>query len=65
MSRIYNAYLKDKDREYAIESAKEDLQFSRYAVMLNMIDDRLELNRKAAELKVLEESGTYEDLKYL
>ena len=65
MSRIYNAYMSDEERLYAVESAREDLQFARYAVMLDMIDQKLELNKKAAELKVLSESGTYEDLEYL
>ena len=65
MSRIYNAYMSDEERLYAVESAREDLQFARYAVMLDMIDQKLNLNKKAAELKVLEESGTYDDLKYL
>ena len=65
MSRIYNAYLSDEERLYAVENAREDLQFARYAVMLDMIDQKLDLNKKAAELKVLEESGTYDDLEYL
>lgn len=65
MGRIYNAYLEDAEREMMIESAKNDLTFARYAVMLEMVDQKLALNKKAAELKVLEEFGTYEDLEYL
>ena len=65
MSRVYNAYLTDEEREYMVESMQNDLQMSRYSVMLDMIDSKLELNRKSAELKVLKESGTYDDLKFL
>lgn len=65
MSRVYNAFLSDEERLIAVESAREELQFARYNTMLEMIDQKLELNKKAAELKVLEESGTYEDLEYL
>ena len=65
MSRVYNAYLSDDERLIAVESARMDLQFARYNVMLEMIDQKLDLNKKAAELKVLEESGTYDDLEYL
>lgn len=65
MSRVYNSYLSDDERLIAVESARINLQFARYNVMLEMIDQKLELNKKAAELKVLEESGTYDDLEYL
>lgn len=65
MSRVYNAYLTNEEREYMVESMQNDLQMSRYSVMLDMIDSKLELNRKSAELKVLKESGTYDDLKFL
>ena len=65
MSRVYNAYMSEEERSYAVENAMDDLQFARYNVMLSMIDQKLDLNKKAAELKVLKESGTYEDLEYL
>ena len=38
MSRVYNAYMSEEERSYAVENAMDDLQFARYNVMLSMID---------------------------
>lgn len=65
MSRIYNAYLEGEDRDFAIMEAESNMIFNKLFAMLEMVDMRLELNKEAAEYKVLKESGTYEDLQYL
>lgn len=65
MSRIYNAYLEGEDREYAIMEAESNMIFNKLFAMLEMVDIQLELNKEAAEYKVLKESGTYDDLQYL
>lgn len=63
--RIYNDYLEDIDREIAIQEAKNELETTRLNFMLEMVERKYEINCKNAELKVLTEGGTYEDLEYL
>lgn len=65
MSRIYNAYLEGEDRDFAIMEAESNMIFNKLFAMLEMVDIKLELNKEAAEYKVLQESGTYEDLQFL
>lgn len=62
---IYNEYLTGIDREIAIEEAAFELEFSKLFTMLEMCDIKLEQMEKDAELKVLTEYGTYDDLAYL
>ena len=62
---IYNEYLTGIDREIAIEEAAFELEFSKLFTMLEMCDIKLEQMEKDAELKVLTECGTYDDLAYL
>ena len=63
--RIYEEYLDNDERELAIEKAKEELNNARLEFMLEMVDRKHEINRMNAELKVLKEGGTYEDLDFL
>lgn len=62
---IYNEYLTGMEREFAIEEAKIEAEFSKYFTMLEMVELQHEQMLKDAELKVLVESGTYDDLAYL
>lgn len=63
--RIYDDYLDEVDRVSAIQEAKNELEMTRLNFMLEMVERKYEINCKHAELKVLTEGGTYEDLQYL
>ena len=58
-------YLTESDREYEADMLKIDLETQRYQTAYEMVDRQLQENFKFAELKVLEENGTYADLNYL
>lgn len=58
-------YLTESDREFEAEMLKIDLETQRYQTAYEMVDRQLQENFKFAELKVLEENGTYADLNYL
>lgn len=62
---IFNEYLTGYDRELAIEESAFDVEFSRLQTMYEMTNLQLTQMQKDAELKVLTESGTYDDLTYL
>lgn len=62
---IYNEYLTGAERELAIEASTFDVEISRLFTMLEMVDLQYDQMVKDAELKVLTESGTYDDLTYL
>ena len=62
---IFNEYLTGLDRELAIEESAFDTEFSKLNTMYEMVNLQLTQMQKDAELKVLTESGTYDDLTYL
>lgn len=63
--RMYEDYLDEVDRATAIQEAKNELEMTRFNFMLEMVERKYEVNCKNAELKVLTEGGTYDDLEYL
>lgn len=63
--RMYEDYLDEVDRATAIQEAKNELEMTRLNFMLEMVERKYEVNCKNAELKVLTEGGTYDDLEYL
>ena len=63
--RIYNEYMSLDERLMTAESLSEDYDVDRYMLMIEMVDRHLDINLRKAELKVLVEGGTYEDLEYL
>lgn len=62
---IFNEYLTGYERELAIEESAFDTEFSKLQTMYEMTNLQLAQMHKDAELKVLTESGTYDDLTYL
>lgn len=62
---IYNSYLNGEERELAIQEAKEEALFAKLNTMYEMVEMNLKLNLQEAEVKVFEESGTYDDLGFL
>lgn len=58
-------YLTGDDRKYAVEMAKLDAEYGNLQRLYEMTDLQLETNRANAEVKVFEESGTYDDLEFL
>lgn len=63
--RMYEDYLDEVDRATAIQEAKNELEMTRFNFMLEMVERKYEVNCKNAELKVLTEGGTYDDLEFL
>lgn len=63
--RMCEDYLDEVDRATAIQEAKNELEMTRFNFMLEMVERKYEVNCKNAELKVLTEGGTYDDLEYL
>ena len=65
MNDIYEGYLSPKERKEAIADAKLDNLFERCNMMYEMVQLQYEQNVREAELKVLTEGGTYDDLAFL
>ena len=65
LDNIYNSYLTGDERLEAIEEAKQEALLDKLCTMYEMVDMNLRLNLKDAEIKVFEESGTYDDLQFL
>ena len=65
MTDIYEGYLSPEERKAAIADAKLDALFERCHMMYEMVQLQYEQNVREAELKVLTEGGTYDDLAYL
>ena len=63
--RIYNDYMTESERSILADNLFEAYDLDRYFCMLEMVDTQLDINMRKAELKVLQENGTYEDLEYL
>ena len=62
---IFNEYLTGIDRELAIEESAFNTEFAKLETMYEMCNLQLAQMHRDAELKVLTESGTYDDLTYL
>lgn len=65
LENIYNSYLTGDERLEAIAEAKQDALLNKLCTMYEMVDMNLQLNLRDAEIKVFEESGTYDDLQFL
>lgn len=65
MTDIYEGYLSPEERKAAIADAKLDALFERCNMMYEMVQLQYKQNVREAELKVLTEGGTYDDLAYL
>ena len=65
MTDIYEGYLSPEERKAAIADAKLDVLFERCNMMYEMVQLQYKQNVREAELKVLTEGGTYDDLAYL
>ncbi len=63
--RIYNDYMTESERFSLADELYESYEMDRLMFMIEMVDRQLDINMRKAELKVLQESGTYEDLEYL
>lgn len=61
----FDCKLTDLEKSVLIESIQSDIRLKELDYMEQMIDMRTDLNKQQALLKVLVESGTYEDLEYL
>jgi len=61
----FDCSLTDLEKSVLIESIQSDIRLKELEYMEQMIDMRTDLNKQQALLKVLVESGTYEDLEYL
>ena len=62
---IYMEYLEGEDRDYYIEQSKNLNDMNKGFALLEMVHMQYEQMCKDAELKVLTEGGTYDDLEYL
>lgn len=62
---IYREDLIGDEREFYIESAICDNEVAKYRALAEMAHIKYEQMCRDAELKVLQESGTYDDLEYL
>lgn len=65
MARIYEQYITGFDRDLMVMESEESIFNAKINFMLETVDRELELNKKEAELLVLRENGTYDDLQYL
>ena len=65
MSAIFYDYLTGEDREYAIECAEANNMISKGLAILEMAAIQAAEQERSIELKVLKESGTYDDYEFL
>lgn len=65
MDKMYNSVFSDLEKAVYMETLRNEIQMKELSFMLEMVDSKLELNKKEAELKVLVENGSYDDLEYL
>ena len=64
-NELVYGYLTESERSYEAEMLRSDLELQRIQLAYEMVDAQLQENFKYAELKVIEENGTYADLNYL
>ena len=62
---IFNEYLTGEDRILAIEDAKLENEYIKLSTLFEMTNLQLDQMQRDAEMKVFEESGTYDDLAFL
>ena len=62
---LYCDYLSEVEREEAVQEAKTEILFAKLEMLCESIENKLQLDMREAELKVLSECGTYEDLDIL
>ena len=65
MDRQYCAYLSDSERQNLIDDYKFEVENAKLQLMIESIERRTEIQMKEAEIKILTEGGTYNDLDYL
>ena len=65
MASIYQEYLIGEERDIEIDIARANARYNRCAILLEMVALQEQQMKMDAELKVLSESGTYDDLEYL
>lgn len=67
MSAIFFEYVDASatEKKYMVENAEIDLKLDKLFSAFEMVEMNLALNYEAAELKVMKESGTYDDLNAL
>lgn len=62
---IFNEYLTGEERALAVEAAKFENDWNKLSTLFEMTNMQLDQMRNDAEMKVFEESGTYDDLDFL
>ena len=62
---IFNEYLTGEEREVALENARLQNEYDKLSTVYEMLNLQVEQMRRDAEMKVFEESGTYDDLTFL
>lgn len=62
---IFNEYLTGEDRVLAVEAARYENEWNKLSTLFEMTSMQLDQMRNDAEMKVFEESGTYDDLDFL
>lgn len=65
MASVFYEYIQGEERDSLIEEMEMQCQWDELILMLEMVQRQAEINERRAELKVLQESGSYEDLTYL
>lgn len=65
MDSVYFEYLEGEDRKAYIAEASLNNEFERLSTLFEMTELKHQQSIRDAELKVLVESGTYDDLEYL
>lgn len=65
MENIYFGYMTESERADAVEEATLNNEFDKLQMLFDMRTMQFNQNCKDAELRVLAESGTYDDLQYL
>ena len=64
-NELVYGYLTESERSYEADMLRSDLELQRIQLAYEMVDAQLQENFRYAELKVIEENGTYADLNYL
>mgnify|MGYP002623852361 CR=1 FL=1 len=65
MASIFYEYIQGDKRDNLIQEMELDCEWRELSLMLEMVQRQSEINEKRVELKVLKESGSYEDYGYL
>ena len=65
MSSIFYEHVQGEDRDNLVTEMELGCEWDELNLMLEMVQRQKEINERRAELKVLKESGSYEDYEYL